>query len=440
MKNFVFPSLCAILVAALTSPALAAVEIQQVTSPGGINAWLVEEHSIPFTALEIRFKGGSALDAPGKRGAINLMTGLLEEGAGDLDSRGFSEAREALATSFTYRVYDDTLAISARFLTENRDAALALLKSSIKEPNFAQVDIDRVRGQVLSGIKSRASDPSRIAGQSFDELVWGDHPYASDRNGTEESVNALTRDDILTAHRAVFARDRLYVSAVGDISAAELGEIIDALLGEIPETGAPLAPRADYQLTGGISVVDFETPQAVALFGHQGITRDDPDYMIAYILNEVFGGSGLESRLMREVREERGLTYGIGTSLVPMDSGELIMGQVRSDNSRMAETIDVVRQEWADIAQNAISAEELAEAKTYLTGAYALRFDGNANIAGIMVGMQMTGLPVDYIATRNDLVNAVTLDDIRRVAKRIYQPENLHFVVVGQPDGVVSTD
>ncbi|MFV2038428.1 MAG: M16 family metallopeptidase, partial [Paracoccaceae bacterium] len=183
-----------------------------------------------------------------------------------------------------------------------------------------------------------------------------------------------------------------------------------------------------------------DTPQSVALFGHVGIKRDDPEYIPAYILNEIFGGNGFESRLMREVREKRGLTYGVGTFLVPMEYGELVMGQVRSDNGRMAESIEVIKQEWAKIAETGVTAQELEDAKTYLTGAYPLRFDGNAPIARIMVGMQMIGLPVDYISTRNDQVNAVTLEEINRVARRIYQPDNLRFVVVGRPDGVENSN
>jgi len=421
-------------------PAAAAIDIQQITSPSGIKAWLVEEHTIPFTALEIRFRGGAALDAPGKRGAINLMTGLLEEGAAGLDSQGFSQAREELAASFEYRAYDDAIAISAKFLTENRDKAVALLKTSIMQPRFGQTDIDRVRDQVLTGLKSDKTDPTTIAWQAFDRMAWGDHPYGSSRDGTEDSVKALTRDDIIAARTAVFANDRLYVSAVGDISAKDLGLLLDSLLGELPATAAPMPPRAHFGLTGGVTVIPFDTPQSVAVFGNQGIKRDDPDYMAAYIVNEVFGGSGLESRLMREVREKRGLTYGIGTYLLPMDSGELIAGQVRSDNNRMAESISVIRDEWAKIAADGITQTELDDVKTYLTGAYALRFDGNAPIAGIMVGMQMTDLTPDYVVNRNDQVMAVTLADVNRVAKRLYQPDNLRFVVVGQPDGLASTD
>ncbi len=186
----------------LALPARAAVDIQEVTSPGGITAWLVEEHSIPFVALELRFKGGASLDEPGKRGAINLMTGLIEEGAGDLDAQGFAEAQEALAAQFSFRVYDDTLSsVGARFLTENRDAAIALLKSALTEPRFDADAIERVRGQVLSGIRSDATDPDKIASMTFDRMAFGDHPYATSLDGTEDSVSALTRDDIVAAHR-----------------------------------------------------------------------------------------------------------------------------------------------------------------------------------------------------------------------------------------------
>jgi len=421
-------------------PLRAAVDIQTLTTPGGIDAWLVEEHSIPFTALEIRFKGGTTLDPKGKRGVVNLMTGLLEEGAGDLDSSGVTEAREALAASFNYRAYDDVVSISARFLTETQDQAVALLKSSIMDPNFDQIDIDRVREQVLSSIRSDKTDTATIANLKFNSLAWGDHPYGSSSDGTEDSVKALTREDIIAAHRATLSRDRLFVSAVGDITLEELSTLLDQLFGDLPATGAPLPVPATYHMTGGITVVPFDTPQSVALFGHQGIKRDDPDYMTAYILNEVFGGDGQDSRLMTEVREKRGLTYGVGTVLLPMDYGELIMGQVQSDNSKMADAVQVIRDEWSKVAADAITEEELNDAKTYLTGAYALRFDGNAPIARIMVGMQMIGLPPSYVTDRNDQIMAVTLDDIRRVAKRIYRPEALHFVVVGRPEGLDSTN
>lgn len=422
----------------LAAPAVAAVDIQEVKTPGGITAWLVEEHSIPFTAMEIRFRGGASLDAPGKRGAINLMTALIEEGAGELDSRGFAEAQEGLAARFGFDAGDDQVSVSARFLTENRDAAVDLLRLALTEPRFDQDAIDRVRAQVLSIIRSDAADPEKMASRALQAQAWGAHPYGSDLNGTLESVTALTRDDIVDARARVMARDRVYVGVVGDITAAELAPLLDRLLGGLPATGAPMPERAEYLLKPGTTVIDYDSPQSVAVFGHQGIALDDPDYFAAFVANEALGGGGFASRLMDEVREKRGLTYGIGSYLVPMDLGELVLGQVASANEKMAETLQVVRAEWERLAAEGLTETELADVKTYLTGAYPLRFDGNDTIAGILVGMQMNGFPLDYAETRNAKVEAVTMDDVKRVAKRLYRPETLGIVVVGRPVGVTT--
>ena len=436
MKRLALVAVALVLSALAGLPARAGIAIQEVTSPGGITAWLVEEHSIPFTALEIRFRGGASLDAPGKRGAINLMTGLLEEGAGDMDARAFAEATESLAASYRFDVGDDSLRVSARFLSENRDQAVELLRLAITEPRFDPDAIERVRGQVLSHLRSRATDPDSIAGDTFDALAFPNHPYGSYLGGTIDSVTALTRADIVDAFARTIARDRIYVSAVGDITPEALGVLLDRLLGGLPEAGAPEPPDARFALEPGLSVVAFENPQSVVQFGHEGILRDDPDYIPAYILNTILGAGNFNARLMDELREKRGLTYSVRSYLLPKFHGAVIAGQFSSSNDRVAEAIAIVREEWRRIATQGVTQAELDAAKTYLTGAYPLRFDGNAPIARILVGMQMIGLPRDYVRTRNDQVNAVTLDEINRVAARIYKPDALHFVVVGQPEGL----
>ena len=424
----------------LAFPVRAEIPIREVTSPGGITAWLVEEHGIPFTALEIRFQGGTSLDAEGKRGAVNLMTALLEEGEGDLDAQGFAAARDALAAEFRFSSDADTVGVSARFLTENRDQAIDLLRGAIVAPRFDSDAVERVRGQILSNLRSDAKDPQSLASQKFDELAFGAHPYGSDGDGTLDSVAALTRDDVIAAHKSALARDRLYVAAVGDITAEELGLLLDRLLGDLPAVGSPLPERAEWLLGGGVTVEDFPTPQSVIVFGHEGIRRADDDFFAAYLLNEILGGSRFSARLMSEVREKRGLTYGVSSYLVPMDHAEMILGQMATANASVGQSIDLIRAEWAKMADEGVTAEELSAAKTYLTGSYPLRFDGNGPIARILVGMQVEGLPIDYAQTRNSRIEAVTLDDMKRVAARVLQPENLHFVVVGQPEGVVSTN
>ena len=424
----------------LAFPALAEMKIEPVTSPGGIKAWLVQDSGIPFTALEIQFRGGTSLDAPGKRGAVNLMTALIEEGAGDLDAQGFAAARDALAASFSFRSSVDSVGVSAKFLTENRNGAVDLLRSALMAPRFDQAAVDRVRGQVIANLKSNEKDPGTLASEAFNRMAFGVHPYGSSGDGTLDSVTALTRDDIVAAHKGALAHDRIYVAAAGDISATDLGLLLDKLFADLPAEGTPLPARAEWRLTGGVTVQDFPTPQSTIYFGQLGITRDDRDFFAAYILNEILGGGRFTARLMTEVREKRGLTYGIGTYLVPMDKAEMMIGQFSSANDKVAGAIQVVRDEWAKMATNGVTAEELAATKTFLTGSYPLRFAGNGPIAQVLVGMQMEGLPIDYAVTRNAQIDAVTLEDVKRLAARLLTPDALRFVVVGQATGLTSTD
>ena len=420
----------------LASPALAEVKIQEVTSPGGIKAWLVEEHGIPFTALEIRFLGGTSLDRPGRRGEVNLMTALIEEGAGDLDSQGFAAARDALAAELNFRSDLDGVGVSARFLTENRDQVIDLLHLALTKPRFDADAVERVRGQVLAGLASDAKNPDAIAGKILRERAYGTHPYGTVGDGTEESVAGLTRDDMVAAFAGAVARDRIYVAAAGDITAAELGALLDRLLGDLPATGAPLPGRVEVVARAGVAVQSFPGPQSTISFFQGGIRFDDPDYFAASILNEIVGGSGFASRLMDEVREKRGLTYGVGSGLAAYDHAEILSGGLSTANDKAAEAIGVIRSIWADVAQNGVTQKELDDTKTYMTGAYPLRFDGNGTIASILVGMQIMELPTDYPATRNARVEAVTLEDVSRVAARLLTPDKLYFVVVGDAVGV----
>ncbi|MBE2277687.1 MAG: insulinase family protein [Rhodobacteraceae bacterium] len=432
-----FPAAFALILLAL--PAWAQVKIQEVKTPGGLTAWLSEGHDLPFVALEIYFAGGTSLDAPGRRGAVNLMTGLLEEGADDMDSLGFAQARDSLAAHFSFDSSTDTVSVSARFLTENRDAAVDLLAAALARPRFDQDALDRVREQVLSGLRANETDAGDIANRAFDTMTFGDHPYATDGDGTLASVAGLTRADMIAAHAATLARDRVIIAAAGDITAADLAVLLDRLLGGLPATGAPLPGPAPWNLTGGVTVIDFPSPQSVILFGELGISRDDPDFFAAFILNEVLGGGRFSARLMREVREKRGLTYGIGSYLYSMDQAHILLGQFSATNDRVAEAIAVIREEWRKAAEDGITDQELAETKTYLTGSYPLRFDGNGPIAAILAAMQRDHLTVDYVQTRNARIEAVTLQDVKRVAARLLHPDALHFIVVGQPEGLVST-
>jgi len=423
-----------------TTAVFAETNIQEITTKGGIKVWLVEERSIPFIALEVSFKGGAHLDAPEKAGATYLMSGLLEEGSGDMDATAFSKATEGLAASFGYDAGRDSVSISAQMLTENRVQALALLKQSLMDPSFNPVAFERVKKQVLSIIRSNETDPSDIAGRTLRGLGYPNHPYSQPLEGTIDTVIALTVDDIKATHKGALAKDRMYVSVVGDITAAELGPLLDDLLGGLPETGPRLPTKTEFAAKGGITVVDFDTPQSAAVWAHTGIDLKDPEFFAAYLLNHILGGSGFTARLSYEVREKRGLTYGVYSYLASYDYANVVGGSVASSNDRIKTAIEVIQDEWRKMADKGVTEEELVAAKKYLTGAYPLRFDGNGRIANLLVGMQMQGLPIDYPKTRNDRLNAVTIEEVNAVAKWLLKPDALRFVVVGKPEGLISTD
>lgn len=425
----------ALLFAILAVPAHA-IEIQQVTSPGGITAWLVEDHSIPFTAIDFHFRGGASLDQPDKRGAVNLMTATLEEGAGPLDATAFAQATEDLGARLGFDVGDDALTVSLRALTENRDQAGDLLAQALTQPRFDPQAVDRVRAQVQAIIRAEATDPQAIAAKEMARQAWGDHPYATSLNGTANSLAALTRQDLVAAKNQVLARDRVVVGAAGDITAQDLGPLLDRILGGLPAEGtAPLPQDAQMQLTGGVTVIDWDSPQTIVSFAGPGLSIDDSDYFAAFVADHILGGGGFSSRLMDEIREKRGLTYGIRTALATGLYGQIWQGGMAGSNATSGQAVSLIRQEWDRMAEG-VSPQELQNAKTYLTGEYPLRWDGNGKIAGILAGMQLVGFPIDYPNTRNDKVDAVTAEDVQRVARRLLDSDQLRFVLVGHPEGL----
>lgn len=417
-------------------PLRAATDIQVVTSPGGITAWLVQEPSIPMVAIQLSFRGGAAQDAPEKQGATNLMVGLLEEGAGDLSATDFANQADRLGARFSFDTGRDSVSVTASMLTDNLADSVALLRLALVEPRFDTVAFERVRGQVNSGLKSSETDPQSIASTAFREMAFPAHPYGRPVEGTLATVAGLTPEDMRATHRRALGRNTVKIGVVGDITPEALGQLLDTLLGDLPDDTDDKVPEVEPVLEAGVSVIDFETPQSVVIFAQPGLKRDDPDYLAAYVLNHIVGGRSSTARLNVEVREKRGLTYGISSFLLPYKHAALYMGHFNSSNDTVAEAVRIVKEEWARVAASGVTAEELETAKRYLTGAYALRFDGNAEIAGILAGMQVVNLPPSYIKERNGLVNALTLDEINAVAARLYQPEKLRFVVVGQPAGL----
>ncbi|MCF6197996.1 MAG: insulinase family protein [Hyphomicrobiaceae bacterium] len=408
--------------------------IQQVTSPKGITAWLVEDHSIPLMALQFAFKGGSTQDPKGREGLANFLTAMLDEGAGDIKSKKFQAMLDEMAIRIEFDASRDAFDGNFQTLTRNRDKALELMYLALNKPRFDKKALERMRGQLLAGLKISAKSPSKIASKAWFEAAYGDHPYARPVKGTQKSVKSITSKDLETYRRKVFARDTLKIGVVGDITADELAIALDKLFGDLPEKSDLVAVPEVAELGKPVRrIINMDNPQSVAQFGHQGIKREDDDFIPAYVLNYILGGGGFSSRLMEEVREKRGLAYSVYSYLYPLDHGAIFMGGVATKNEKLDKSLEVITDELKRLSENGPSEEELKNAKLYLTGSYPLRFDTSSKIASQLLWIQMDDLGIDYIDTRNKKVQDVTLKQIKSVAKRLIQPDRLIITIVGNP-------
>lgn len=422
--------------ALLVRPALA-IDIQPVQSDGGISAWLVEDHSNPLIAVSLGFDGGASDDPVGKEGLAELVSGLLDEGAGDIDSASFQQQLTDNGIDYSFDVSRDSFTGSVRMLTEQRDLAFRLLHLSLTKPRFDSEPVARIRQQLLVEIDDRLSDPASIGARAISRTLFQGHPYGRPRIGSINSVRAIAAADLHDFVHRHFTRDRLHLVVVGDITAADLKPLLDATFGDLPEkSDLPPVGEAKVAAPGGVMLVDRDIPQSIINFAQPGIKRDDPDFFAAYVANYILGGGGFSSRLMTEVREKRGLAYGIDTDLLTLDHAGVIWGQVQTVNQRAADTIAIIRSEWQKMRDTGPTATEVDTAKTYLLGSYPRLFTSTAGTASALLGIQMDGLGIDYVHRRQDEIAKVTSADVARIAKKLLNPAQLVFAVVGKPVNV----
>jgi zinc protease len=437
-----FQLLCFGLAAALLLFSLPAVamQIQPVAGMSGVEAWLVEDHSVPVVTIRFAFPGGAALDPAGKRGTASMVASLLDEGAGPYDTVAFHGRLDDLAGQLRFSAAQDGFDGSLRSLTQNLSEAAELLRLALAEPRFAPDAVERIRAETLAGLQRQAKNPRSLSGRLWMYDAFEKHPYGSGVDGTETSVAAITRDDLAGFAADRFHRAGLTIGVVGDIGKTEAAALIDRVFGGLP-LGVAEGEIADTKpLDDGALVVSrAAVPQSVVTFGQNGPKRDDPAWYAAFVLNDILGGSGFRGRLMKEIREKRGLAYGVSTQLVPYRHAGLIVGSVATENGRVGESIALVREEWQRMRQDGPTAAELEDAKTYLTGSFPLGLDSTLHIAGVLVQMQQDKLGIDYLDRRAGLIGGVTLDEARAVAKKLFDPAALSFAIVGDPADVKPT-
>jgi zinc protease len=411
------------------------VDVERIVSPGGIEAWLVSDSTVPMIVMHAYWRGGAAIEPPQLTGVTGVMADMLTEGAGPMDANAFKERLEELNVWLAFAGGWDGVSMTIRTLSENRDAAFDMARLALMEPRFDAAPLERIRRQMLVGIRQRETNPSFIGNLALDNALYPDHAYA--RRTSRESVTAIDARALQARRAALLNRATLQITIVGDIDAETAGRAIDTIFGALPQ-GAPPPEPTDVTLAQAAPLIvrPLPQPQSLILFAAPGIQDEDPDWIPLAVANYILGGGGFSSRLVDQVREQRGLVYGIGTSPSVRDHSALIRGSAGTENADVAQALDVTRAEIARLYREGATQAEVDDAITYLTGSFALSLDSNQDIANVIHAYQTAGRDIDYVNRRNDLIRAVTLEDVNRVIRRLFNPDAFTFVVVGQPEGL----
>ncbi len=421
-------------------PASRAERVQKIRTASGVEAWLVEDYAVPLVALEFSFKGGTTQDAPGKGGAAAMLAGMLDEGAGDLDAAAFHRAIDDKAIHLSFNADRDNFSGRMQSLSRHLDRAFELLALAVGRPRFDDEPIEQVRGQLIAMLKREIKDPDAMAMRTWRGAAYPGHPYARNGNGELGEIETVTREDLISLRAKIFARDTLKVAVVGAIDGKTLAARLDQVFAALPQK-SDLTPVAEVGVAGlgRREIVELDVPQATIRFGRSGLRRADPDFIAASVVNHILGGGAFTARLFQEVREKRGLAYSVYSMLTTADASPLFVGATSTKNERAGESLGVIEAEFARLAAEGPSADELEKAKKYLIGSYALRFDTSTKIAGHLLQLQREGFEPDYLDRRNEEIAAVTLEDARRVAKKLIGDGKLLVAVVGKPKGLETT-
>lgn len=423
--------MCFVFVAALLPATHArAIEIQQVTSPGGIKALLVEDYTVPIIAMALSFKGGAVQDLPGKEGTLRLTAALMDEGAGDLDNRAFQARLEETGVEIGFGASRDNFSVHLRTLRSERDNAFELLTLALAQPRFDGDAIERMRDAIKTGIERSRTSPDATASEAMRKAIFKDHVYARRTQGNEQSITAITREDIVAMHRRIIARDTVTLGVVGAINAQELARALDGIFGNLPDKAEIAAVDDVVPELGEKITITMDAPKVVISLVYPGVKRDDPDFFAVHLMNHILGGGSFSSRLYQEVREKRGLAYGVSSSLAAFDRSAFLVAGTSVRPEKFDETLSILRTEIDRMAKQGVTKYELEAARKYVIGAYAINnLDTSTKIARVLVALQSENLGIDYIDKREALISAVTLEDVNRVAKKLLSAEPTIIVV-----------
>jgi len=423
--------IAAILFVLFASPVWAAATPREVAIGPGQQVWFQEDHTVPMVAITIALPAGSAYDPANKPGLAAFAAYMFNEGAGDLSSEQYQAALANKAIQLTITPDRDYLLLSVSTLSSNAVEAFRLLALALQHPHMDADAVERVRAQMLQSLLTDAQDPQDVALDRFYEVYFGTHPYAHNISGTTAGLNAITQEDLKAFARTHWVKTGVKISVAGDIGATALTALLKTTFDPLSAAAPAPVPAFVHNRAGGVTVIAMDVPQPTAIFGLPGMLRADPAYLAGYVANYIVGGGDFSSRLTDEVRTKRGLTYGISTSFGDYRRAGYVIGQVATRRESMSQSLDVIRATLTNYAAHGPTQAELNDAKTYLTGSYPLAFSSNAGISAQLNTFQRAGLPIEYVTSRNARINALTLEDVRRAAARLFNLKDMTVVIGG---------
>lgn len=410
---------------------------------GGVDVYFVKSEALPIVDLSLVFDAGSARDGE-LPGLASMTSNLLSEGAAGMDAGDIARRFERQGARFSTSSGRDTASVSLRSLSEPETlgAAVDALADVIGRPDFPEAAVERERGRMQVSLNRTKRDPGSIASRTFWQTAYPGHPYAIPPDGTEESIAAISRDDVQAFHRRHYVDGNATLALVGAIS-REQAEQIARAVGEALPAGesAPDLPAAPMLEESTIVRIPFNSTQSHIIMGHAAYARGDDAHFPLYVGNHIVGGGGLVSRLAEEMREKRGLSYSISSSFNPMQvAGPFqISTQVRSD--RTDEARQVLLDTLSDFRANGPTDQELEDAIRNITGSFPLNLDSNSSLVNYVANIGFHDLPLDYLDTFTDNIEAVTADDVRTQFTRRLHPDQMITVIVGpEEDAQTTTD
>jgi zinc protease len=433
MRKSVLNLLCSFLIMLCAAAQARAFEVQEVVSAKGIKAWLVESHNVPIISIMFSMPGGRNFETPGKEGAHALMADMLPEGAGPLSSDAFKAAKVRMTSRIAFFTGGDFTSGYLTSLSKNRDASVELLKQALENPQFEEASFARLRDQALQDASQGKVDQSTIADDSWFATAFPGHLYGRNGKGTANSLASLTTDDLRVLWKVTANRRDLQVAVVGDITPAELALLLDRTFGGLPDHPSRITTQKVEMAKGPIEKhINYDGPQTVIYFGNPALPGEGSEGLSSNVLAELLGGSASFARLNQALREKSGLTYGVSFIDYDWRYASVQLGTFSTATATAERALKLLKDELAKFAQSGPTAEELRKIKSYMNGAYVLRFSDNDSIAGELLFVMQRGNGVDYFKDRANKVNAITIEDVKAAAMKLLKPENQIVVVVGK--------